>query len=106
MILFLLLFLSAASAVSNCTRANILSWMSNRVDLNGDGFVNITEVNHYVLYDPCRSFPPRVTGESAMAACDKNGDGKLSAADYDASNSCVNIIGLKHMLCMEYNKCL
>lgn len=104
--LLLLLFLSTALATTNCTRDNILSWVSTRVDLNGDGVVNITEVNHYVHYNPCNSYPRRFTGESAMRLCDKNGDMELSIVDYDAPKSCINIIWLKRMLCMEYNKCL
>lgn len=107
MFLFLALLLFFASGVSSasCTRDNVLSWMNTSIDTNHDGFVNVTEINRYILYDPCRSFPPRITGETAISFCDRNADGTLSATDYDAANSCAGVVGLMRIVCAEINKC-
>jgi hypothetical protein len=75
------------------------------VDMNADGFINVTEINHYVLYDPCNSGPSRITGERVIADCDKNNDGLISVADYDAPDSCSTRLGLMRIICVQYNKC-
>ena len=94
-----------ATLAATCTREEILGCFSQYMDMDGDGYLNVTEVNHFMLYDPCESRPPLVVGESFISMCDKNGDGLLSVEDYDHANSCMNILGLARVVCDECKTC-
>lgn len=105
---FLLLVASLLVCVfaATCTDEEMIGCFTNYMDLDGNGYINVTEVNHFMLYDPCDTKPPIVLGETLIGLCDKTGDGFLSVEDYNHPNSCKNILGFQRGACMICKDCI
>lgn len=93
------------SQVYPCTRERIISCASTWLDSDSSGNVTVNEINHYTLYRPCGPDPTHMIGEDVMSACDLNGDGVLSEADYDGENSCMNVDALRTVICIKCEAC-
>lgn len=102
-VLVVFLFLSLAAA--ECNRTRILDCVAAHFDMDGNGLVNVTEINHFMLYQPCGRDTLIVTGETIMEYCDKDGDMELGETDYDAPGSCAAVEGIQRVLCRKCDKC-
>jgi hypothetical protein len=100
-----LLAIAIVSAVPTCNRARILACAMTWLDTDHDNRINATELNNYVLNQPCGPDPTRFTGAGILLACDKNMDGYLDATDYDVIGSCMEIHTYQMLACNKCNDC-
>lgn len=103
-LLVLLAAIAANSTPPTCDRARILACVMTWLDTDHDNRVNVTELNNYVLNQPCKD-PSRFTGAGVMLACDKNNDGYLDASDYDAMGSCMEMNTYRTLVCTKCSEC-
>lgn len=103
--LLLLLFLFLGCAWSVCDRARILSCAFQYVDQDGDHRINATEINNFMLEQPCGRLSQIITADRFLQYCDKSGDGFFNETDYDAPLSCFNSNGVRKYICLNCDRC-
>lgn len=102
--LLLALVLLVNSTPPVCDRTRILDCAMTWLDTDHDNRINATELNNYVLNQPCKD-PARFTGAGILLACDKNSDGYLDANDYDALGSCMEMATYRTLVCTKCSDC-
>jgi hypothetical protein len=75
------------------------------VDKNGDGFINVTEIDSFIAENPCHARVMRTSGTKVVAMCDRNADAKLDAGDANDVNSCLNNAGVLNLACSICEAC-
>ncbi len=92
-VIALLVLIVPFAAQATCTREFILEGFSLWLDSDHDGRISVDEWNeNWVVLRVCGPDPLAIVGETVMEWCDADGDGYLTAADYDAPNSCITRI--------------
>ena len=106
LLIFILLAMSEAGAPASCsTKEQLQTCVFTFVDADNDGNVTLSELDHFIMYDPCDARPTRTTGLSVMQRCDKDEDGVISEGDFTHERSCANILGMVRIGCRICDKC-
>lgn len=94
--IFLLFIVFASVMAIECTDDRVISCLTTWL-----GTTNITDVdiNNYTLNQPCGRDPTDPNGYAILAACDKDGDGGLTVADYYDEHSCIRGTAYMYTIC-------
>lgn len=100
----LIVFLVLANAV--CTVDEVIQCIETLWDMDGDGKLNATEINHHMLYQPCGPVYYKVIGETVIEQCDMNYDGYITREDleYEPVN-CASNERNRMQVCEECQRC-
>lgn len=101
----LLLMASVAIGATTCNRDRILACAFQYVDSDANGVINATEINSFMVRQPCGLITTIVSGESFMTSCDRNKDGVFTVADYDAPLTCFQSNSIRQTVCRHCDKC-
>ena len=90
---------------ATCTTENILSCYNGFIDLNGDNGMNLTELDHFLMYHPCNTLFTKQWGMELLDNCDVNRDGVFNVTDTLDWTNCLEVIALKNRLCEDCDVC-
>lgn len=103
--MFLFLLFATFGAGFICDRDHILDCMFIHLDSNNNGLIEASEINHFMVTQPCGVLSAIISGESFLYHCDTNGDGVFNAIDYDAELSCFQSYGVQRTVCQQCEVC-
>lgn len=104
--MFLLFFLVVVThGAVTCDRARILSCTFQYLDTDSNGSINATEINNFMLNQPCGHLSSILSAERFFNSCDTNADNLFTAVDYDSPLSCFKSNGIKKYICLNCDRC-
>ena len=109
MLLFLLLVGAHAQFTmpDTCNNTYMTYCFGKYVDMNHDNAINATEWEDFQSTS-CGQQIGQIQGTNGtdvVAACDVNGDGVLTEADYDAPNACTQAWAVQYTICIMCDLC-
>ena len=91
---------------SDCPHTELITCLLNHMDIDHNGSINSTEVNNYMLEQPCGLETSVISGPRMLMYCDMNENGVLDENDYYNATGCMKTLGFQRMLCIKCRNCI
>lgn len=106
MLRVVLVFIFAAVAFGvECNEERIKTCMLTHFDINNDTMIDESEIDSYILHEPCGNDPIRFNGMQVISFCDVNKNGYLDVGDYDERMGCVRVASVRRAICKRCDMC-